>query len=258
MEDVEMSFRKLYSLIFTIMVFAMIFAAGCISGHGHKSTPSIPLKPVACPTGKNLTLINDARNVTLEDPSYRLAVNLMKGELEEAKALYQVAVLTKGNKNVLTSLSNLSRELLSDSTIINDTAIRIGNATYTYVVLSVCDYHDPHCKEEVRFLPDTVDVSGVVARLLPPNWTTSTATYTGIPYRTYVVTLGNRTCRVYFNELSTLIMSPLTAKDYLLLIDGGKAQSCGSHDRVYTIHVGFSNANTGERKEISLLLIGVE
>lgn len=249
-----MSLRELSPLL----LITMLFAAGCIGSHNHESTPTISLKPVACPTGKNLTLINNAHNVTLNDPTYRLAANLMKDELEEAKSIYQVAVLTKENKNVLNSLSNLSKALLSNSTVINETVIKVGNVTYTYLVLSVYDSHDPHCKEDVKFLPDIVDVVGVVAHLLPQNWTTSTATYTGVPYTTYIVAVGNRTCRIYFNELSILIMSPLTAGDYHLFVHSGKAKSCGEHGNVYPVHIGFSNVKTGERKEISLLLIEID
>uniref|UniRef100_UPI00263384EC hypothetical protein n=1 Tax=Thermococcus sp. TaxID=35749 RepID=UPI00263384EC len=159
--------RKLLPLL----LITVVFTAGCIGAHGHKNTPTISLRPVACPAGRNLTLINDAHNVTLKDPSYRLAVDLMKSELEEAKALYRVTASRKENENVLRSLSNISRLFLSNSTVINETAIRVGNATYSYVVLSVYDYDDPHCEGDVKFAPDILKVNDVTARLIPSNWT---------------------------------------------------------------------------------------
>ncbi len=238
-----------------IILIAMVFAAGCIGPHGHKSTPIIPLKPVACPAGRNLTIINDAHNVTLKDPSYRLAVNLMKDELEEAKALYRVAASKKENENVLKSLSSVSILFLSNSTVINETTIRVGNATYNYVVLSVYDYNDPHCEGDVKFSPDILRVNDVTVRLIPSNWTRGTATYTGIPYSTYVVGIGNETCKASFTELSTLIMPYLRAGDYLLLINSGKDRLCRVQGNLYTVHFGFFKKGTEEGKEVSLLLV---
>ncbi len=243
--------RKLLPLI----LIAMVFAAGCIGAHGHKDTPTISLRPIACPAGKNLTLVNDARSVTPKDPAYRLAVDLMRGELEEAKALYRVAASKKENENALRSLSNISRLLLSDSTVLNETTIRIGNATYDYIVLSVYDYDDPHCEGDVKFSPDIFRVNDVTARLIPSNWTRGTATYTGIPYSTYVVRIGNETCRVRFTELSTLILPYLRASDYILLINGGEDRLCRMRGSLYTIHFGFFKKDSEERKEVSLLLV---
>ncbi len=243
--------RKLRPLLLIVMVFA----AGCIGAHGHKSTPSIPLKPVACPAGENLTLVNNAHNVTPKDPAYRLAVDLMKGELEEAKALYRVAASKKENENVLKSLSNISRLFLSNSTVINETTIRVGNATYNYVVLSVYDYNDPHCEGDVKFSPDILRVNDVTVRLIPSNWTRGTATYTGIPYSTYVVGIGNETCKASFTELSTLIIPYLRAGDYLLLINSGKDRLCRVQGNLYTVHFGFFKKGTEEGKEVSLLLV---
>ncbi len=243
--------RKLSPLLLIVMVFA----AGCIGAHGHKSTPTIQLKPAACPAGRNLTLVNDAYNVTPKDPSYRLAVNFMNNELEEAKALYRVAASKKENENVLKSLSSVSILFLSNSTVINETTIRIGNATYNYVVLSVYDYDDPHCEGDVKFSPDILRVNDVTARLIPSNWTRGTATYTGIPYSTYVVGIGNETCKVSFTELSTLIIPYLRAGDYILLINGGKDRLCRVQGSLYTIHFGFFKKGTEEGKEVSLLLV---
>ena len=243
--------RKLRPLLLIVMVFA----AGCIGAHGHKNTPTISLRPVACPAGKNLTLVNNAHNVTLKDPSYRLAVNLMKDELEEAKALYRVAASKKENENVLRSLSNISRLFLGDSTVINETTIRIGNATYDYVVLSVHDYKDPHCGGDVKFSPDIVKVNDVTVRLIPSNWTRGTATYSGIPYSTYAVEIGNETCTAGFTELSTLILPYLRAGDYILLINGGKDRLCRMQGSLYTVHFGFFKRGTEEGKEVSLLLV---
>ncbi|WP_456366603.1 hypothetical protein [Thermococcus sp.] len=243
--------RKLLPLL----LIAMVFAAGCIGAHGHKNTSTISLKPVACPAGGNLALVNDARNVTLKDPSYRLAVDLMKGELEEAKALYRVAASKKENENALRSLSNISRLFLTDSTVINETTIRIGNATYDYVGLSAYDQDDPHCEGDVKFSPYIVRVNGITAKLIPSNWTRGTATYSGIPYITYAVEIGNEACKVSFTELSTLIVPYLTAGDYLLLINGGKDRLCGMQGSLYTVHFGFFKKGTEEGKEASLLLV---
>ncbi len=237
-----------------LLLMAMVFAAGCIGAHGHKNTPTISMKPVACPAGENLTLVNDAHNVTLKDPSYRLAVDLMKDELEEAKALYRVAASKRENENILRSLSNISRLFLTDSTVINETTIRIGNEIYDYVVLSVYDYKDPHCEGNVKFSPDIVKVNDVTVRLIPSNWTRGTATYSGIPYSTYAVGIGNETCTAGFTELSTLIIPYLTAGDYLLLINGGKDRLCGVQI-LYTVHFGFFKRGSEEGKEASLLLV---
>ncbi|WP_297417212.1 hypothetical protein [Thermococcus sp.] len=243
--------RKLLPLL----LIAVVFTAGCIGAHGHKSTPSIPLKPVACPAGENLTLVNNAHNVTLKDPSYRLAVDLMKSELEEVRALYRVATSREGNENVLRSLSNISLLLLSNSTVINETVIRVGNATYNYVVLSVYDYNDPDCDGDVEFSPNILRVNNIAVRLTPSNWTRGTVTYTGIPYSTYMVGIGNETCKASFTELSTLIVPYLTAGNYLLLIDGGKDRLCRMQGSLYTVHFGFFKKDSEERKEASLLLV---
>ncbi|WP_297475459.1 hypothetical protein [Thermococcus sp.] len=179
----------------------------------------------------------------------------MKDELEEAKALYRVAASKKENENVLRSLSNISRLFLGDSTVINETTIRIGNATYDYVVLSVYDYKDPHCEGDVKFSPDIVKVNDVTVRLIPSNWTRGTATYSGIPYSTYAVEIGNETCTAGFTELSTLILPYLRAGDYILLINGGKDRLCRMQGSLYTVHFGFFKRGTEEGKEVSLLLV---
>jgi len=237
-----------------LLLMAMVFAAGCIGVPGHKNTPTISLRPAACPAGKDLALINDAHNVTLKDPSYRLAVDLMKSELEEAKALYRAAASKKENENVLKSLSNISRALLINSTVINETVIRIGNVTYNYVVLSVYDYNDPQCEGDVEFSPNILRANDVTARLIPSNWTRGTATYTGIPYSTYMAGIGNETCKASFTELSTLVIPYLTAGDYLLLINSGKDRLCRMQT-LYTVHFGLFKEGTEERKEASLLLV---
>ncbi|MGC9072421.1 MAG: hypothetical protein ACP5HK_07030 [Acidilobus sp.] len=120
---------------------------------------------------------------------YLMAVEALKGILERARSVY-LAALARGNGSgvyLTEPYSNLSRGLILNSTIVNETLLTIGNTSYTYVILNVYN-----ASSGWNFTPQRVEVDGVVAELLPRN---QTVTYTGGQPYEYLITYDGRAYR---------------------------------------------------------------
>ncbi len=201
-----------------LLMIALVLAAGCVSDHEKPSAFSIT--PVACPNRGNVTALNNADGITANSSAYELAVELMKEELGRAKEIYRTIEEKKGSE--LERFSNFTRLFLSDSRVINETAMQVGNETYGYVLLFL---HDERCG--INFRPESINVSGLRIQRLSPNFTNGTRTYTGIPYPTYAVrvrTPNNELCKVYFSGLTTLSAPYATVRDFTLIASGGWLQ----------------------------------
>ena len=235
------------NMLVPFLLIALIFTSGCISGHEKASTFSIT--PVACPNRENVTALNGAGNITANSSTYKAAVELMKRELEMAKEIYRTIEKKKGSE--LRRFSNFTRLFLSDSRVINETAMQVGNKTYGYALLFL---RDKRCG--INFRPESINVSGLHIQRLPPNFANGTRTYTGIPYTTYAVrvrTPNNEVCKVYFSDLTTLSAPYATVGDFTLLASGGWLQygkgGCGNFGEV-----SFRFYSGGEDVTVYLLL----
>ncbi|GAB6136132.1 hypothetical protein [Thermococcus prieurii] len=218
------------NIVMPLLIIALVFTSGCISGHEKASTFSIT--PVACPNRGNVTVLNGADNITANSSTYKVAVELMEKELGRAKEIYRT--IEEKNGSELERFSNFTRLFLSDSRMINETAMQVGNETYGYVLLFL---HEERCG--INFRPESINVSGLHIQRLPPNFTNGTRTYTGIPYTTYAVrvrTPNNELCKVYFSDPTTLSAPYATVGDLTLIASGGWLQygkgGCGNFGEV--------------------------
>jgi hypothetical protein len=242
------------NVLVPFLIIALVFTSGCISGH--EKTPTFSVTPIACPNRENVTALNSADNITANSSTYKLAVELMRTELERAKEIYREVV--KENKQKSTGvgrpLSNFTRTFLTDSAVINDTAIRIGNETYTFVLIRL---RDRSCG--VRFEPNVTTVNGISVRLLPPDYINGTRTYTGLPYSRYSVRVevspqGERACTVRFNYLSTLWVPSADVGNLVLIAQGGM-EGCGEAcENIGDVSFGFLNVGS-EDVTVYLILV---
>ena len=235
-------------------MIALVLAAGCVSGHEKPSAFSIT--PVACPNRGNVTSLNNADGITANSSTYKVAVELMKTELKRARKIYREAVKENGRKStgVGRSISNFIRTFLANSTVINDTAIRIGNVTYTFVLIRL---DDRSCG--VSFEPRVARVDGITVHLLPSDYINGTRTYTGPSYSLYSVKLTgrleNETCRLRFPDVVPLIAIPrVHAGDYTLYIYGSKPDGRGQCGNVGNVNFRFLSAG-GEDVTVYIVLV---
>ncbi len=86
--------------------------------------------------------------------------------------------------------ANLSKTLLLNTTIINETTLIMGNTVYRYIVVHVYD-----SESKLNFMPQRIQIDNILVELLPKN---KSITYTGsIPYN-YLVSLKNKTYKTSF------------------------------------------------------------
>jgi len=180
----------------------------------------------------------------------------MRKEIERAREIYREAV--KENKQKSTGvgrpLSNFTRTFLANSTVINDTAMRVGNVTYTFVLIRL---DDRSCG--VSFEPKVARVDGISVHLLPSNYINGTRTYTGPSYSRYSVKLRgrleNETCRLRFPEVTPLIAIPkVDVGGYTLYIYGSKPDGNWQCGNVGNVNFRFLSAG-GDDVTVYIVLV---
>ncbi|MEB2793792.1 MAG: hypothetical protein LRS41_07060 [Caldisphaeraceae archaeon] len=133
-------------------------------------------------------------NVTLNGSLYRLAIKELEKMLEEAKGIYLNALKYNETYEIFpsTRYQNLSTKMpLLNTTIVNETTIRIGKELYRYVVFRL---YNTNNKLGFYFAPKRISIDNIEVKLLPPRNTTVTST--AGPVFNYLIKYGNETCRV--------------------------------------------------------------
>ncbi len=133
-------------------------------------------------------------NVMLNSSLYRLAIKELEKILEDAKDIYLNALKYNETYEIFlsTQYKNLSTKmLLLNTTIVNETTIRIGKELYRYVVFRL---YNTNNKLGFYFAPKRISVDNIEVKLLPPRNTTVTST--AGPVFNYLIKYRNETCRV--------------------------------------------------------------
>jgi len=127
--------------------------------------------------------------LTAGNPQYGLAVEIMKEVLRDAKP-YLHGVRWNESRGSSVPPSELDVALILNSTIVNETTLRVGNTTYEYVVVQAWDD-----QRNLRVDPEEIKVNNVIIERVPEN---KSVTTTGGTVYDYLVRVGNRTCRARF------------------------------------------------------------
>ncbi len=133
-----------------------------------------------------------SNTISVKDYTYKIAVRKMKKILEEARNIYLNAIDKNETWKILIykPYTNISKAILLNTTIINETTLVLGNTTYNYIIVHVYD-----SESKLNFMPQRVQVNNMVVELLPKN---KSITYTGgVPYD-YLLNLKNKSYRISF------------------------------------------------------------
>lgn len=192
------SLRKLLiaSCIAVVVVVALLvftqhlgFPAGT-RGSGSVSSTSLSGSVATSTSGESVSgEPTSLTPLTVGSPRYDLAVETLKEILKEAKP-YLHGVRRNESWGSSVPPSELDTALILNSTIVNETTLRVGNATYKYVIVQAWDN-----ERHVRVEPEEIKVSNVIIERVPEN---KSVTTTGGTVYDYLIRVGNRVCRARF------------------------------------------------------------
>jgi hypothetical protein len=136
-----------------------------------------------------------SNTTTAGSHAYKLAVKALKNILKKARDIYLNALEENETWKILIyePYSNLSKTLILNATIANETTLLVGHTVYKYIVVSVYE-----AKSKLSFKPQRIQVNGVLVELLPRN---KSITYTGIVPYDYLVCYKGRKYRVSFASI---------------------------------------------------------
>ena len=178
--------RLLVSAIIVVSIVSTIAIALYLLGYEHFSTT----RRVAVNTGGNQPGASNI--VAAGNGAYRLAVRELKKILERARDVYLDALRRNNTRGIFVCApySNLSKTLILDTTIVNETTLLIGHRAYRYIVVHIYD-----AESKLDFMPKKILVGNMLARLVPRN---KSVTYTGMTPYEYLVSYAGRVYRASF------------------------------------------------------------
>jgi len=139
--------------------------------------------------------VNNA-NATMAK-NYSLAVQNFKNILEQAREIYLNAI--RNNETLSISIDNLSKLLILNSTIVNETTLYINNTDYTYILLQL-----HNANNNFTFCPQRIEINNVSVELLPKN---PSVTYTGGTIFNYMINYDNNTYNASFYFIGFMFSS---------------------------------------------------
>jgi len=128
-------------LVLVVFIAVATFGSWLMSGQEHPPTTTHIVADTSTTSPQSINNEAFDSTITIKDQAYRLAVETLKNILEEAKDIYLSALEENETWRILIyePYSNLSKTLILNTTIVNETILFIGHMVYKYIVLHVYD-----------------------------------------------------------------------------------------------------------------------
>jgi len=186
-------------ILITAIIVILIISASLLYILNEKSPTSRHI--AANTTSSNFQNISTMQFVnntnTTMSKNYSLAVQNFKNILGQSREIYLNAI--RNNETLSISIDNLSKLLILNSTIVNETTLYMNNTDYTYVLLQVYNANN-----NFTFCPQRIEINTISVELIPKN---PSVTYTGGTAFNYMINYENHSYNATFYFIGFMFSS---------------------------------------------------